>query len=85
VKPVAAAGRYARALAEIAGEKDAQALAALAVEVDLLAATIGTDAALVRFFDSPTMGDREKQAAIATLAEQARLSDIARRFLTVVV
>ena len=85
MKPVAAAGRYARALAEIAGEKDAQALAALAAEIDLLAATIGTDAALVRFFDSPTVGDGEKQAVMATLADKARLSDLARRFLAVVV
>jgi len=86
VKPVAAAGRYARALAEIAGEKDAQALAALAAEVDLLAATIGTDPALLRFFDSPTAAaDEQKQAAMATLADKAHLSDLARRFLAVLV
>lgn len=85
MKPVAAAGRYARALAEIAGEKDAQALEALAAEIDLLAATVGTDPELVRFFDGPTVGDKEKQAAIATLAQKARLSDLARRFLAVVV
>lgn len=85
MKPVAAAGRYARAVAEIAGENDAQALEALASEIDVAAATIGEDAALVRFFDSPTGSDANKKAALETLAKKAHLSDLARRFLLVLV
>jgi F-type H+-transporting ATPase subunit delta len=85
LKPVAAAGRYARAVAEIAGENDAQALEALASEIGIAAATMGDDAALVRFFDSPTESDANKQAALETLAKRANLSDLARRFLLVIV
>ena len=85
MKPVAAAGRYARALSEIAGENDAQALEALAAELDLLASTVGVDPALVRFFDSPTESAANKQAALETLAKKAQLSDLARRFLLVLV
>ena len=85
MKPVAAAGRYARALAEIAGENDAQALEALASEIDVAAATIGDDASLLRFFDSPTGSDAHRKAALETLAKKAGLSDLARRFLLVLV
>ena len=49
MKPVAAAGRYARALAEIAGENYPKALQALSEEIDLLAPKVSGDAALVRF------------------------------------
>ena len=85
MKPDAAAGRYARALAEIAGENDAKALEALSAEIDLLAATVGSDAGLVRFFDSPTGSVAHKTAALETLAKQAHLSDLAHRFLRVLV
>ena len=85
MKPVAAAGRYARALAEIAGENDAKALEALTAEIDLLAASAGTDPALLRFFDSPTGSDAHRKAAVEALAKNARLSDLAKRFLTVLV
>jgi len=85
LKPDAAAGRYARALAEIAGEKDAKALEALTAEIDLLAASAGSDAALLRFFDSPVGNDAHRRAATEALAKSAGLSDLAKRFLAVLV
>ncbi|HET8945902.1 MAG TPA: ATP synthase F1 subunit delta [Candidatus Polarisedimenticolia bacterium] len=85
MKPDAAAGRYARALAEIAGENDAKALEALTVEIELLAATAGSDPALLRFFDSPSANAADKTAAAASLAKQAGLSDLAARFFKVLV
>ena len=85
MKSDAAAGRYARALAEIAGENDAQALGALTAEIDLLAASAGSDPALLRFFDSPAGKAADKTTAAATLAKQAGLSDLATRFFTVLV
>jgi F-type H+-transporting ATPase subunit delta len=85
VKSDAAAGRYARALAEIAGENDANALEALTAEIDLLAATAGSDAALLRFFDSPTAGAADKKTAASSLARNAGLSDLAARFFQVLV
>jgi F-type H+-transporting ATPase subunit delta len=85
LKPVEAAGRYARALAEIAGANDAKALESLTAEIELLAATAGSDPALLRFFDSPTGSLVNKKAVAETLAKNARLSDLAQRFLMVLV
>jgi F-type H+-transporting ATPase subunit delta len=85
MKPVEVAGRYARALAEIAGENDAERLQALCGEIDLLAASVGADAALVRFFDSPTAEAAQKGAVLDTLFKRAGLSDLAVRFMRVLV
>jgi F-type H+-transporting ATPase subunit delta len=85
LKPDAAAGRYARAIAEIAGENDARALESLTAEVELLAATAGSDAALLRFFDSPSAHAADKTAAAISLAKKAGLSDLAARFFNVLV
>jgi F-type H+-transporting ATPase subunit delta len=85
VKPIEVAGRYARALAEIAGENDAARLEALSIEIDLLAASVGADPALVRFFDSPVTAAAQKSAVLETLAKRAALSDLAARFMKVLV
>jgi F-type H+-transporting ATPase subunit delta len=79
------AGRYARALAEVIGEKDSAALAAAGAELDLLARVIDLDAGLARFLDSATTREAHKNKTIETLATRARLSDRMRRFLAVVV
>jgi F-type H+-transporting ATPase subunit delta len=79
------AGRYARALALTVGEKDGAALTAAGAELDLLARVIELDPALARFLDSPTTREADKSRTIETLAARARLSERARRFLTVVV
>jgi F-type H+-transporting ATPase subunit delta len=85
VKPIEVAGRYARALSEIAGENDASRLEALCGEIDLLAASVGADQALVRFFDSPTVTAAQKAAVLDTLAKRAHLSDLAGHFVRVLV
>jgi F-type H+-transporting ATPase subunit delta len=85
MKPVEVAGRYARALAEIAGENDAARLSALCSELDPLAASVGADAALVRFFDSPTVAAAHKGAVLETLLARVGLSELAARFLGVLV
>jgi F-type H+-transporting ATPase subunit delta len=85
MKPVEVAGRYARALAEIAGENDAARLSALCGEIDLLAASVGADAGLVRFFDSPAGEAARKAAVLDTLVKRAGLSDLAARFMRVLV
>src|SRR5262245_57701773 len=46
---------------------------------------MGDDATLLRFFDSPTGSEAHKKAALETLAKKAHLSDLARRFLLVLV
>jgi len=85
LKPVEAAGRYARALAEIAGANDAKALESLTAEIDLLAATAGSDPTLLRFFDDQTGSAAHKRTAAESLARNARLSDLAQRFFAVLV
>ena len=85
MKPIEVAGRYARALAEVAGENDAASLEALSGEIDLLAASVGADPALVRFFDSPVAAVAQKTALLETLAQRAPLSDLAARFMKVLV
>jgi F-type H+-transporting ATPase subunit delta len=81
---VAVAGRYARALADLAG-RDPRHLEALAVEVDLLARVFGAEGRLPGFLASPKVKREEKDALLATLAEKAKLSELTRRFLGVIV
>ena len=85
MKPIEVAGRYARALAEVAGENDAARLEALCVEIDLLAASVGADPALQRFFDSPTVAAAQKSVVVENLVKRAGLSDLAARFVRVLV
>jgi F-type H+-transporting ATPase subunit delta len=79
------AGRYARALAEIAGENDAAALGPVGAQLDLVARMVTGEPALAKFFDSPTARPADKETALATLVTRAQLSDLMRRFLAVVI
>jgi len=79
------AGRYAKALAEIAGENDAAALETVSAQLDLLARVVAGEPALPKFFDGPTVRAADKETALATLTERAGLSDLVRRFLAVVI
>ncbi len=81
----AVAGRYARALAEIVGTGDGAALVKTSAEIDLLARVLGAEPVLRVWFDDPTVPADQKAKALASLASTARLSDLARRFLDVVV
>jgi F-type H+-transporting ATPase subunit delta len=81
----AIAGRYARALAEIVGAGDATALAKTSAEIDLLARVAGAEPALRTWFDDPTVSDEHKAKALESLAAAAKLSDPARRFMSVVI
>jgi F-type H+-transporting ATPase subunit delta len=79
------AGRYARALAELAGENDTKTLEEVGAQIDLLARVLAQEPALARFFDSPVARPADKQKALATLAQRAGLSDLVQRFIAVVV
>jgi F-type H+-transporting ATPase subunit delta len=81
----AVAGRYARALAEIAGAGDGAALAKISSEIDLLARVLAGEHELRSWFDDPTVSHEQKAEALGSLASSARLSDLARRFVAVVV
>lgn len=79
---VAIAGRYARALADLAG-REPKRLEELASELDLLARVVGSDARLTRFLASPSVKRDQKDAVLDTLAGKAKLSELTRRFLGV--
>jgi len=79
------AGRYARALAEIAGENDAAALGAIGAQLDLVARMVTGEPALAKFFDSPTSRAADKETALTTLVKRAGLTDLVQRFLAVVI
>jgi len=81
---VAIAGRYARALADLAG-REPKRLEALASELDLVARVVGSDARLARFLASPSVKRDQKDAVLDTLASKAKLSELARRFVGVLV
>lgn len=85
MKPVAVAKRYARALADCAGREDPARLEKVAAELARAAETLGRDPRLGRFFDEPARPDRDKEAAIDTLARQAKIGEPAGKFLRLLV
>ena len=80
---MAVARRYARALADVAGEKDPARLEKVASEIDALAAAITSVEGAVRFFDDPGIARAEKDRAIEALARKTGLSGLTRRVLRV--
>ena len=85
MQPIAVAKRYARALADSAGGKDPGRLEAVASELSLAARVLGADAKFARFFADPSISQEDKRAAIDALARRAKLSDVVRSFLLVLV
>jgi F-type H+-transporting ATPase subunit delta len=85
VKPLAVARRYARALADVAGQKDAKNLDRTAREISLAAAVLTGDAQILRFFDDPSIPRESKDASMQTLARKAKLSELSARFLGVLI
>lgn len=81
----AVAGRYARALAEIVGAGDGPALVKTSAEIDLLARILGAEPVLRAWFDDATVPADQKEKALESLASAAKLSDLARRFIAVVI
>jgi len=85
VKPVAVARRYAQAVAEAAAAKDHGTLEKVAAEVAIVARAIGKDEAFQNFFADPSARDRDKQQAVEAMAKKAKLHDLTRSFLGLLV
>jgi F-type H+-transporting ATPase subunit delta len=85
VKPVAVARRYAQAVAEAAAAKDHGTLEKVAAEVAIAARAIGGDETVRNFFADPSVRDRDKQQAVEALAKKAKLHDLSRSFLGLLV
>jgi F-type H+-transporting ATPase subunit delta len=96
----ALAKRYARSLADVAGgeaapargsarataaKKAPAALETIASELMFSAEVVGGDPRLLRFFDDPSVGRAHKDQTIVSLGKEAKLSDLTRRFLGVLV
>ena len=85
MKPLAVARRYARALADVAGQDDPKILDKTTREISLAARAIAGDPAILRFFDDPSVRKEDKDAAIKTVGRQGKLSQLSLRFLAVLV
>ncbi|MBI4169698.1 MAG: ATP synthase F1 subunit delta [Acidobacteria bacterium] len=89
MKPIAVARRYALALADAAGDaaggRGQAALEKIAADVGLASEALRGDARLTRFFADPSIGEREKQATIETLARRGKMHDLTRSFLQLLV
>jgi len=85
VKPLAVARRYARALADVAGQQGTNVLDRTAREISLASAVLAGDPQILRFFDDPSIPRDQKDASIQTLARKAKLSDLSARFLGVLI
>ena len=85
MKPVAVARRYAQAVAEAAAAKDHGALEKVAAEVAIAARVIGRDEAFQNFFADPSVRDGDKQQAVEALAKKAKMHDLSRSFLGLLV
>jgi F-type H+-transporting ATPase subunit delta len=80
---MAVARRYARALADVAGEADPSRLEAIAAEIEAVAAALRRVEGAVRFFEDPGIGRAAKEKTIEALGKKAGVSDLTRRFLRV--
>jgi F-type H+-transporting ATPase subunit delta len=85
VKPLAVARKYARALADVAGQQQPESLEKVTAEISLAAKVLGVDGQIVSFFDDPSVRSQDKDAAARTLARQASLGDLSLRFLAVLI
>ncbi|PYS95661.1 MAG: ATP synthase F1 subunit delta [Acidobacteria bacterium] len=85
MKPLAVARRYARALADVAGEKDSAGLEKIAVELLLVAEVMHAEPALLRFFDDPSVPQEKKDGLLATLGRKAKIGERTGRFLRLLV
>ena len=85
MKPLAVARRYARALADVAGQDDPKILDKTTREISLAARAIAGDPAILRFFDDPSVRKEDKDAAIKTVGRKGKLSELSLRFLAVLV
>jgi F-type H+-transporting ATPase subunit delta len=82
VKPIAAARRYARALADVAGDR-APVLERLGEDLAVAAAVLDGGPDLRRFFADPSVDARHKGEVIATLVKRARLHELTAGLLRV--
>ena len=85
MKPIAVARRYARALADAAGRKDKARLETIASEMVLLAEVLERAPRVLRFLDDPSIPQKWKEEVVATLGREAKIAEVTRRFLGVLI
>jgi len=76
-----AAWRYARALADLAGEQ--KAVEAVDADMQALAAALNESADFARFIASPLYDAARQRAVLEALADKMKLHELTRRFLLV--
>jgi F-type H+-transporting ATPase subunit delta len=85
VQLITVAKRYARALADAAGDGDRDRLERLAADLSLAADVVGRDPRLLRFFADPSVPAPHKEAVVEALAKKGKTAELSRKFLAVLI
>lgn len=81
MRPIPVARRYARALADVVGDEDAARLERVARDLALAGDVLGRAPEVLRFLEDPSVGHKEKEAAVEALCKRAGTAEPTRRFL----
>ncbi len=85
MKPITVAKKYARALAEVAGDKQASRLETIAAELSMLARVLASRPEIARFFEDPSVRREDRARAAASLVRKIGAGALTRRFLDVLI
>lgn len=85
MKPITVARRYARALADVVGDKDKTRLEKVSGELTLLARVLEREPRIGRFFENPSVRREDRASAAGKVTKKIGAGPITRRFLDVVI
>jgi F-type H+-transporting ATPase subunit delta len=85
LRPISVAKRYARALVEVAGEKEPDRLEKISEDLHTLARVLENGPQISRFFEDPSARREDKDRAADSLARRTEASQVTRRFLNVLI
>ena len=85
MKSITLAKRYARALADVVGEKDKTRLEKITSELALLARVLEREPQIGRFFEDPSVRREDRESAAGMVAKKIGAGPLTRRFLDVLI
>ncbi len=85
MKSITLAKRYARALADVVGEKEKARLEKISAELALLARVLESEPQIGRFFEDPSVRREDRESAAGMVAKKIGAGPLTRRFLDVLI
>ncbi|MCZ6695093.1 MAG: ATP synthase F1 subunit delta [Acidobacteria bacterium] len=85
MKSITVANRYARALADVVGDKDKARLEKVSSELTLLARVLEIEPSIGRFFEDPSVQPEDRQTAAGTVEKKIGAGPLTRRFIDVLI